>query len=133
MSKKIMIIDDDVDVVEAMKIALESVGYEIDFAHDTDDGFEKLFKFRPDLLILDVMMNTDTEGFNAAWEIRSNDKDSRFIEFKDMPILMISAVSAEKKMSFDPKKDKEFLPVSDFVEKPIAPKVLIEKVRELIG
>jgi CheY-like chemotaxis protein len=133
LSKKVMIIDDDMDVVEAMKIALESVGYEIESAGDTEDGFEKLLKFVPDLLILDVMMNTDTEGFNAAWELRSPDKNSKYKDFKDIPILMISAVSSEKKMKFDPKKDADYLPVNHFIEKPVAPKALIEKVRELIG
>lgn len=133
MSNKILIIDDDMDVVEAMKIALESVGYTVDSAPDAEEGLEKLLSFVPDLLILDVMMNTDTEGFNAAWEIRSPDANSRYAQFREMPILMISAVSTEKKMSFDPKRDQDFLPVNDFVEKPISPKSLIEKVQGLIG
>lgn len=133
MSKKVLIIDDDIDVVEAMKIALESVGYEIESAGDSEEGFEKLFEFQPDLLILDVMMNTITEGFNAAWEIRSPDPNSRFKDFRDLPILMITAISSEQKMLFDPKKDEDFLPVNDFVEKPIAPRALIEKVQGLIG
>ena len=133
MSKKVLIIDDDIDVVEAMKIALESVGYEIESAGDSEEGFAKLLEFKPDLVILDVMMTTITEGFNAAWEIRSTDENSRFKDFRDIPILMISAVSSEQKMFFDPKKDEEFLPVNDFVEKPIAPRALIEKVQGLIG
>lgn len=133
MSRKVLIIDDDIDVVEAMKIALESVGYEIESAGDSDDGFTRLLEFKPDLLILDVMMTTITEGFNAAWEIRSTDENSRFKDFRDIPILMISAVSSEQKMLFDPKKDEDFLPVNEFVEKPISPKVLIGKVKELIG
>ncbi len=133
MSRKILIIDDDIDVVEAMRIALESVDYEVETAGGTEEGFEKLFSFKPDMLILDVMMTTDTEGFNAAWEIRSPAANSRFKDFKDIPILMISAVSLEKKMKFDPKKDKEFLPVNDFIEKPIAPGFLISKVKELVG
>jgi CheY-like chemotaxis protein len=133
LSNKILIIDDDLDVVEAMKIALESVGYTVDSAPDAEEGLDKLLSFAPDLLILDVMMNTDTEGFNAAWEIRSPDPNSRFSQFRDIPILMISAVSSEKKMSFDPKRDQDYLPVNDFVEKPISPKTLIQKVQGLIG
>ena len=133
MSKKVLIIDDDIDVVEAMKIALDSVGYEIEYAYNSEDGFGKLLSFKPDLLILDVMMTTITEGFNAAWEIRSSDPNSRFRDFKDIPILMISAVSSEQKMIFDPKKDEEYLPVNDFVEKPISPRALIDKVKGLIG
>lgn len=133
MSKKVLIIDDDIDVVEAMKIALESVGYEIEYAGDSEEGFDKLLKFEPDLLILDVMMTTITEGFNAAWDIRSPDPNSRFKDFRDIPILMISAVSSIQNMSFDPEQDQDFLPVNDFVEKPISPRSLIDKVQELIG
>ncbi len=81
MSKKVLIIDDDIDVVEAMKIALESVGYEIESAGDSEEGFAKMLEFKPDLLILDVMMTTITEGFNAAWEIRSSDPST----FKHSP------------------------------------------------
>ncbi|MEN8208369.1 MAG: response regulator [Candidatus Fermentibacteria bacterium] len=133
MSKKVLIIDDDIDVVEAMKIALESVGYEVESAGESEEGLEKLLEFKPDLVILDVMMTTITEGFNAAWEIRSPEDGSRFKDFRNIPILMISAVSSEQKMLFDPEKDEDFLPVNEFVEKPIAPRHLIKKVQELIG
>ncbi len=131
--KKILIIDDDTDMVEAMKIALESVGYNVNSAPNGTLGLQELLNVKPDLVILDVMMETDTEGFNVAWAIRSDDENSKYAAFKNIPILMITAVGQEKKMKFDPKKDQEFLPVNDFVEKPVRPADLIAKVAKYLG
>lgn len=131
--KKILIIDDDTDMVEAMKIALESVGYNVNSAPNGTLGLQELLNVKPDLVILDVMMETDTEGFNVAWAIRSDDENSKYAAFKTIPILMITAVGQEKKMKFDPKKDQDFLPVNDFVEKPVRPADLIAKVAKYLG
>lgn len=131
--KKILIIDDDTDMVEAMKIALESVGYKVSSAPNGTLGLQELINTTPDLVILDVMMETDTEGFNVAWAIRSDDEGSQYAKFKNIPILMITAVGQEKKMKFDPKKDADFLPVNDFVEKPVRPADLIAKVSKYLG
>jgi len=126
--KKVLIIDDDIDMVDAMKIALESVGYSVASAPNGKEGLEKLVAFNPGLVILDVMMETDTEGFNVAWSIRSDDPNSPYNAFKAIPIIMITSISTEKKMTFDPKKDQDFLPVNDFIEKPIRPADLLAKV-----
>lgn len=131
--KKILIIDDDTDMVEAMKIALESVGYNVNSAPNGTLGLQELLNVKPDLVILDVMMETDTEGFNVAWAIRSDDENSKYAALKNIPILMITGVGQEKKMKFDPKKDQEFLPVNDFVEKPVRPADLIAKVAKYLG
>lgn len=131
--KRILIIDDDTDMVEAMKIALESVGYTVNSAPNGTLGLQELLNVKPDLVILDVMMETDTEGFNVAWAIRSDEENSKYTAFKNIPILMITAVGQEKKMKFDPKKDQDFLPVNDFVEKPVRPAELIAKVAKYLG
>ena len=127
MSKKVLIIDDDIDVVEAMKIALESVGYEIESAGDSDDGFVKLLEFKPDLVILDVMMGTQDEGFHVAYQIRAN-KDTQ-----DLPIIMLTAVGQETGFDFDRERDEDFLPVNEFLEKPINPELLLELVKKHLG
>ncbi len=131
--KKILIIDDDTDLIEAMRIALESQGYKVISATNGKTGLEALIANAPDLVILDVMMDTDTEGFNVTWAIRSDDPNSPYKSFKNVPILMITAVSTEKKMKFDPKKDQDFLPVDDFVQKPIRPADLLTKVAKFLG
>ncbi len=123
MSKKIMIIDDDIDLVEAMRITLESAGFEVIDAQDGVKGLEILIAEKPDLLILDVMMDTQDEGFQLAYQLRSSD------ETRDIPILMVTAVGAQTGYSFDSAKDEAFLPVEEYIEKPINPQALIDAVK----
>ena len=123
MPKKIMIIDDDIDLVEAMRITLETDDYEVIDAQEGQKGLEKLKKEKPDLLILDVMMGTLDEGFHIAYQIRNDE------EIKDIPILMITAVSAQTGFEFDKQRDEDFLPVNEFIEKPVNPQVLLDIVK----
>ncbi len=123
MSKKIMIIDDDIDLVEAMRITLETDNYEVIDAQEGQKGLEILKKEKPDLLILDVMMGTLDEGFHIAYQIRNDE------EIKDIPILMITAVGAQTGFKFDIQRDEDFLPVNEFIEKPVNPQVLLDTVK----
>lgn len=123
MPKKIMIIDDDIDLVETMRITLESENYEVIDAQEGQKGLEILKKEKPDLLILDVMMGTLDEGFHIAYQIRNDEG------IKDIPILMITAVGAQTGFEFDMQRDEDFLPVNEFIEKPVNPKVLLDTVK----
>jgi len=123
MPKKIMIIDDDIDLVEAMRITLENDNYEVVDAQDGQKGLEILKREKPDLLILDVMMDTLDEGFHLAYQIRKDE------QIKDIPILMITAVGAQTGFKFDKHDDEEFLPVNEFIEKPVNPQILLDTVR----
>ena len=127
MHKKILIIDDDIDLVEAMRMTLEAEGFEVIDAQDGKKGLDKIAKEKPDLIILDVMMETQDEGFHIAYQIRNNPQTT------DLPIIMLTAVSQETGFSFDKEKDEEFLPVDEFLEKPVNPDFLIEKVRAALG
>ena len=123
MSKKIMIIDDDIDLVEAMRITLETDNYDVIDAQEGQKGLEMLKKEKPDLLILDVMMGTLDEGFHIAYQIRNDE------EIKDIPILMVTAVGAQTGFEFDMQRDEDFLPVNEFIEKPVNPQVLLDAVK----
>ena len=123
MSRKIMIIDDDIDLVEAMRITLETDNYEVIDAQEGQKGLEILKKEKPDLLILDVMMGTLDEGFHIAYQIRNDE------EIKDIPILMITAVGAQTGFEFDMHRDEDFLPVNEFIEKPVNPQILLDTVK----
>lgn len=123
MPKKIMIIDDDIDLVEAMRITLETDNYKVIDAQEGQKGLEILKKEKPDLLILDVMMGTLDEGFHIAYQIRNDE------EIKDIPILMITAVGAQTGFKFDMQRDEDFLPVNEFIEKPVNPQVLLDTVK----
>ncbi len=132
-NQKILIIDDDPDIVEAMRMPLEANSYYVITASCGKEGRKKAKDEVPDLIILDVMMETDTEGFHVAYELRSDEKDSEYKKCREIPILMITAISQKKGMKFSPEKDEAFLPVDDFLEKPVQPKDLLKKVAELLA
>jgi len=132
-NQKILIIDDDPDIVEAMRMPLEANSYDVITANCGNEGLKKAKDEVPDLIILDVMMETDTEGFHVAYALRSEEPDSGYKNCRKIPILMITAISQKKGMIFSPEKDESFLPVDDFIEKPIQPKDLLEKVAELLA
>ncbi len=127
MQKKILIIDDDIDLVEAIRLTLENEGFAVIDAQDGQKGLEKIKKEKPDLILLDVMMKTQDEGFHIAYQIRNNE------ETADLPIIMLTAVGQETGFSFDKEKDEDFLPVNEFLEKPVNPDTLIELVRTNLG
>ena len=123
---KILIIDDDADFVEANRIVLEAEGYDVDFAYDGDEGLAKLQKIKPDILILDVMMKSNSEGFSLAQKM-SNDP-----VLKTIPILMISSVQRKTGFHFDYRTDTDYIPVDNFLEKPVSPEQLIAAVKALV-
>jgi CheY-like chemotaxis protein len=125
---RILIIDDDPDITEAMTVVLENRGYEVAGARDGAEGMEKLKDARPDLIILDVMMRTSQEGFELSRELKGNPK------YKDIPILMLTAVKQKTGLDFKAEAgDQSWLPVEEFLDKPVKPKVLLEKVEDLLS
>ena len=124
---KILIIDDDPDITEAIKIVLENRGYEVRSAPDSTEGMGRLKEAIPDLIILDVMMRTSQEGFELSRELKHN------AQYKDIPILMLTAVKQKTGLDFKPEAgDGAWLPVEEFLDKPVRPDVLLEKVEGLL-
>jgi two-component system alkaline phosphatase synthesis response regulator PhoP len=124
---RILIIDDDPDITEAMTVILDNRGYEVARAGDSSEGMDQLKKQRPDLIILDVMMRTQQEGFELSRELKQNPK------YKDIPILMLTAVKEKTGIDFKPDAgDEAWLPVEGFLDKPVKPDVLLDKVQTLL-
>jgi len=126
MSYKILVVDDDIDVLESRRIVLEHNNYEVETAAAVKVAREVLEKKKIDLILLDVMMEKDTDGFNFAQEIKANDK------LKHIPIILATAVNQRTKFKFDIDTDGDFLPVEKFMEKPIDPDDLIAAIRGLL-
>ncbi|MFC2131052.1 response regulator transcription factor [Bacteroidota bacterium] len=114
---KIAIIDDDPDIVEATTLLLESKGYQVIKAGNVEDAMSLIESEQPDLILLDVMMEEPDDGFYMANKIRK-------IGLKT-PIIMLTSVS--KAIGYD-YGASESLPVNDFLEKPVLPSVLMEKI-----
>ncbi len=122
ISKKVLLIDDDVDLVEANKIVLEAHGYQVFTAHNGEDGLKMAMQEIPDVIILDVSMEKKDEGFYVSQRIRSRP------EIANIPILMITAIHKCTKLKFSPQTDGDYLPVNEFLDKPIDPETLISLI-----
>ena len=119
---KILIVDDDPDVVEASRLFLEKEGHKVFAAYNRADGMKAVAANKPDLLILDVIMEQPDDGVAMAQELRR-------IGFSS-PILMLTSISKVTGMDYG--KDEEILPVDDFQEKPIQAAALVAKVKALL-
>ncbi len=128
--KKILIIDDDPDIVQALRLTLQG-NYEVLAAASGQEGLRQVREAEPDLIILDVMMETETEGFQVSLALRSRDPGSEFAAYARIPILMLTAIHQKTPLRFAP--DGDYLPVDDFVEKPVKPGILLAKVKRLLA
>lgn len=117
----IAIIDDDPDILDASSLILRSKGFDIVTATNPNDGYKIVTEQKPDLIILDVMMDEPDDGFYLAQKFRR--------EKITTPILMYTSISKAVGMDFD---KSEMVPVDDFVEKPITPDQLLDKVETLL-
>ena len=122
----ILIVDDDPEIREAMRIVLESKGHSVREADTTDACRAAVEQERPDVLILDVMMRNPDDGFHLSYELRQGKN-------KDMPILMVTGIGQQTGWEFDPKKDQDFIPVDEYMEKPVKPDALIAAVNRLLS
>lgn len=119
---KILIVDDDPDIVDAGRLVLEREGFEVIGAPNRADGLRRLEDDKPDLLILDVMMEEPDDGLRMAREIRKNGNQ--------LPIIMLTSVNAAMGLNID--KDGEIVPVDEFQPKPVEPQTLVAKVKKLL-
>ncbi|MCL5028539.1 MAG: response regulator [Bacteroidetes bacterium] len=117
----IAIIDDDPDILDASGLVLSAKGHQIITATNPDDGYKIVKENSPDLIILDVMMNEPDDGFFLAQKFRR--------EKITTPIIMYTSISKASGMDYGV---NELVPVDEFVEKPISPEQLIEKVDKLL-
>jgi len=131
MAKKILIVDDDQDQVNSLAHVLKNKGYDIVEAYNGAQCLKKLAEEKPDLIILDIMMYTDTEGFEVANQIRSNRPASRYKEYKDIPIIMLTAINQVTNSRFSLDMEESFLPgVQDFLTKPVNFEELLKVVQK---
>lgn len=119
---KILIVDDDMDFVSAVKFVLNNKGFETVVAGSRQEGMEKFDSEKPDLVLLDVMMDEPDDGFVMAQTLKKKSKET--------PILMLTSVGQVTGMDFD--KDSEMVPVDDFEQKPIMPDRLLAKINQLL-
>ncbi len=125
--KKILIIDDDPDFVDSIRAVLEARGYKVESAPDGTEGIKKAKEIMPNLIILDVMMTKNTEGFEVSRELQKDD------DLKSIPVIMITGIREKMNLAFGFEPDGTWLPVKAVLEKTIKPDQLLAKVEEFIN
>jgi len=129
MSKaKILVVDDDIDYLESTAAILEAKGYEVIVADNGREGLGKAESELPQLIIIDLMMNTVNEGYDFCLAIRSDKR------FEEVPLLMISSVHQHemfKDVNFGP--DEFWFPIDTFLDKPIDKETLLRHVNKLLN
>ncbi|MEW6418974.1 MAG: response regulator [Nitrospirota bacterium] len=127
MSAKILVVDDDPDVLDAISIILEANGYEVATARDGIDGLDKLKEEKPDLMILDLLM-PKMDGFEVCKEL----KDPRRAKYAHIPIIILSSVREQASRRRYELETGLQLDVDDYVEKPIEHTILLERVEKIL-
>jgi len=127
MQGKILIVDDDPDILDALAMILESQGYQVFTARDGIEGLANLKAEKPDLMILDLLM-PKMDGFAVCKELQ----DPRWSKFKEMPILILTSVREDaSRRRYELETGLE-LNVDDYVEKPISPDILLQRVERIV-
>ena len=126
MSKKVLMIDDDPEFVEAISNLLDAKGYDVQAASNGKDGVAVAKAENPDIILLDVMMTNKHEGFDTARELHDNPTTQA------TPIIMLTGIRREMNLPFGFEPDETWLPVKGVLEKPVKPEVLLKAIADHI-
>ena len=127
MKKKILFIDDDEDLLRSFQVTLESKGYEVIPISNGKEGFSRLKTEKPDLLVLDVMMESELEGYNLLHVIKKE------AEFTDLPIIILTGMVDQLGVNlYSGVEDMPMLPNVKYQDKPIDPLALIDLIENTL-
>ncbi len=124
--KKILIIDDEPDFIQSIKGVLDARGYQTDSALNGEEGLKKAKEFKPDLILLDVMMTKKTEGFDVSRKIPKDE------ELKSIPVILVTGIREKLNLPFGFEPDKSWLPVKAILEKTVKPDQLLSEIEKYI-
>ncbi|MBL7199086.1 MAG: response regulator [Anaerolineae bacterium] len=122
---KILVVDDDPDFVETMRIVLENAGYQVISAADGDESLQVIRAQKPDLIILDVIMSSLLDGLNVSQQLQDDP------EHKDIPIVMVTSIANTDYAALFP--TDEYVHIDAFMTKPVLPEQLIAQVKRLLA
>lgn len=122
--KKVLLIDDDTDFLEMHTAVLEHRGYEVETARSSKEGMEKLADSKPDVVILDVMMERFDSGFHVSAEIKK--------KYSELPVMLLTSISAQTGLDFSSNEEVLRISKADVIlDKPVSPKILIDEIERL--
>lgn len=123
--KTVLLVDDDADFVDANRTVLEKNGYRVISAYNGDECRKAAAEEKPDCIVLDIMMKTVSDGMYTAQDLHRDEGT------KNIPIIAVTSVNQVPEFNMGP--DETWLPVDEFMEKPVAPEVLLSEVKKKIG
>ncbi len=129
MKNRVLLVDDDKDLVASMKVVLEANGFEVGTAHNGTEAMTALAAKRPDLIVLDVMMDSDTEGFSVAYKLEADPATRR------IPVILLTGFMdhmAQKRESFDVITGRDW-PAAKLMKKPVASADLVATIRQMLA
>lgn len=128
---KILIIDDDPDFRDAVTPILESALYDVVNASNPEEGKKKIFSEKPDLILLDIMMDSLFDGFSLCHAIKTS---KEYKEFNDIPIIFVSAVKEITGSRFQFKgQEQGMVGPDDYIDKPVKPDDLLSRIEKLLN
>lgn len=124
--KLILLVDDDPDFVEAVRVIVENGGYEVEVAYDGQEGLEAVAERKPDLIVLDVMMPV-MNGHEACAKLKGGE------ETADIPIILLTAVADRVTTSTYTHRDMLESEAEDYMPKPVEPAELLERIKSWVS
>jgi len=125
---KIIVVDDDPGIRESLQMILTSHQYTVITAANRTEGMNKIKTEKPDLLILDVMMSSWLDGLDMSKTLKDD------LQFKDMPILMLTGVKERTIFDFRPRADgPDWCSVDAYLDKPVEPDLLLAEIERLLS
>ena len=127
--KKILVVDDDVQLVDTVRTLLEGVGYKVCYAYQAEKGIEMAKAETPDLILLDVMFAgpPGPDGLEVSRQI------SKATGLENIPVIILSGVKKVLNLNMDLKPDETWMPVKAFIEKPVKPDRLLAEIEKVLG
>jgi CheY-like chemotaxis protein len=131
----ILCVDDEPNILTGLKAALSVKGHEVIPAASPEEALAAVMEHRPDLILLDVMMPTGSEGFHVVWRLRQLDDE----ELANIPVIMATAVHEHTELRFYPEQTDgtyepgEFLPVQGWLDKPYTNEALYATVDRVLA
>ncbi len=126
MSKKVLLVDDDPDFIQAVTVLLEAKDFVVVSANGGEEGFVKAQSEKPDLISLDIMMEHDSKGFDISQKLKSDEST------KNIPVIIVSGIKKASNFAFDYETGETLLPVKAILEKPIDPEYFLKIVEQYI-
>ncbi len=128
MAHKILLVDDDIDLIQQYEPFLKQAGYEVETACDGREGFEKFKVFKPDAMLVDLAMEHFDSGFVLCHKVKKTEKG------KNTPVIIMTSAGRETgiRLSADTAEETNWIQADDYLEKPISPRDMLQYLSEKV-